>query len=355
MIGLGIAALLWAQAPISQPPVSVEVNAALGFEDPCALSTRVPEAIRRTFPSIILQPPKKAALQIELRLERGRLALLVKPKAPNPQLRRTIESPYLACEATADAVALILERYLTDLGYRAESAPLPQLSTPQTETATAPKTPTEPSPEVKTPTEARTATASSPRQPLSFAWPLRLALGVNGQARAPTEAIAQPGLGLSIALGVGGLELSLRGAFHFFENASIFRDANPGPNEAPLGQIRVYGVQMSLGAGWCFDDRPLRWCIEAFGGVERSEAQVSGDGIFQTRTGQIWAPVVGAAARVDWTLLKWFTIGARLGALGRPQTVEFQVEDAFNTYKLPPVSAILSLGLWFDLYSTRFF
>ena len=59
--------------------------------------------------------------------------------------------------------------------------------------------------------------------------------------------------------------------------------------------------------------------------------------------------------QIDWAALTWLTLGGYAGAVVRPQTAEFQVEGAETAYKLPPVSAILRLGVWFELLSTKHF
>ena len=108
-------------------PPSVRV-VFTGDVDPCDLATAVPAALERVLPGVPIRrgarDPKEG--EVEVRIVSLDSVLVVEIGEPGKLGdRREIAQPAVACDATADGIALIVECRLRDLGYEAPMLELP--------------------------------------------------------------------------------------------------------------------------------------------------------------------------------------------------------------------------------------
>lgn len=290
----------------SSPSLALEVTPTV---DGCGLALRVEGALRRLAPMIELRrSPAEDTLRLSLAEGGGALLLtLVDPAGPGIAARR-LPNPPDACSATADGIALIIERYLRGLGR------LPDLPNPPAEVPPPSIPPPPPPPPAPL---AVTATRTPDREE---GWPLSMYFALFGEAAGPSPLGWSLGLGadLRAQLGRVGLEVGLRIRAPRTQDV-LYRDR-------VLGTLRVQSLDVRAGLAGC-------WallgevCLVAHAGLERAAGEVSGR-LFQQRPDAQVRPLLGLSLHHEAIFLGPLGLRAGVTAAWRPGPPSFSIEGS---------------------------
>ncbi|MCK6551523.1 hypothetical protein L6R52_37160 [Myxococcota bacterium] len=349
--------------------LSVHVD---GATDACTFTERVPAAVRRMLPGLTVTLDRGRAPSVPAR----GVALVITPKDGRidlelvfddpaiPATRRTLPSPPEACAATADGIALVVERQLRDLGWEPPSTPPrvddpgePGATTKPTHTATIGATtrPTSRTTTVDataTPREppARTTTSTAPSSAPSGP-PVALSIAARGAAYLGLDPNRSDG-GATSRLTAGGALLVhvARGALEATAEVSI---APMGSEDIPrrdriVGTISAWALAVMLRGGACLDlepETPIALCAGAGGGVERFAASTTGAAIFRSRSASALAPILSAETRAELALTSRLHLTLDAGAVVRPTRTVFAIEGATASYRIPRTDLRAGLGV----------
>jgi hypothetical protein len=106
----------------------------------CALEERLPQSLARYVPRLSLGTAGEGTWRLAVSSRPGEVEIALTDDANAEQLHRVVRAEPEACAAAADGIGLILERYLSDLGYETGFTPLPEIAT----ATIAPEPPIEP-------------------------------------------------------------------------------------------------------------------------------------------------------------------------------------------------------------------
>lgn len=292
-----------------------------GGADPCELATRLPQVLSRWLPGISITD-NDPDLLLEVIGEDKELQVVLQNKNGEVVLRRDVPRAENACPAEADGVALIVDRYLRDLGWEPPAAALPS------------KTP------VETATPAATATIAeapiAPDEPLELAFFSAVFAGGEVNDRGPRFTLA-PGLALRFAIGEH-FEIVGEGSIGLPRSEAVIAN----------GTIETWHLRFLLGAGWCTAVGAGKICGGARGGIDRVQAAVAGDALFQSNVQWKASGVVALSLRWDFAGLDPFLFSAEALLVGRAPPLSFFVEVAEGTrdYTTPQISGAFRLAGW---------
>jgi hypothetical protein len=309
------------------PPRSL----ALSVIDPnprCGLEPALGASLARWLPGIdILGSDSAGDLSLLVRADLTELAVELRAPSGAALVERRIGRAAFSCEADADAVALIVERYLRDLGWEPGLA-----SVPETATATA-------APPLVSPPPIATATAApAATSPLELHLALTAAGLLELRDRFPVQT-PSPELGMVLRLSPR-FEITARGRYTFEKSFSVERTL---PRVRAAGAIAVTSIGIEAGVGACADLGGPRLCGTILGGAERYSAEVS-DQVFQRQPRVVWAPVIAAGAKLEHAFLERLSGFVTIEGQVRPSAPSFFVEDASPTYSLPHLAVTFRLG-----------
>lgn len=288
-------------------PAGLSVDVA-GGADPCALESRVPQALARWMPA-----PSSQRVHLSITPRGGDLYLTLTSSTGDALLSRSVPNQPQACAATADGISLVVETYLQDVGWIAEDTELPPMTTVS-----------EPSDDAAT----GLSTAAANR---------RTRIDLAAEARA--IAAQQFAMGGAVAARIG---------FAWFE--AVARLAATAPANVLSGDstFRVWTLHVLAGPGGCASTDWARVCGDLVAGAERVSGGTSG--VFQLQTVAAWSPLVAARARLDMPLAQsGFGLTAALGGVWRPDPRRFVIEDG-GAYQLPAGAVTASIGAWVRIY-----
>lgn len=300
----------------SAPPLSVHVEPP---GEACQFLVRVPAALSRLAPELrVSSGPGPAELQVILQMEGPSLSLTLRdPSGPGID-RRRLPNPPEACLATADGVALIVERYLRSLGI------LPPEPPPPPDPPLAPQPPLPP----VAPDLAVTSTAGLGVPAL---W-----LGLAAQLQVPSAADLRLGVGGDVRLQLGPLALAAGISLFAPEEVEVLRRGRP------LGTFRLQSWWVRGGAGACFSWAGAS-CALVLVGVERAAARVSGNLFQQVEDSQVRV-AYGLGLEQDLLLVGPVGLRAQVSAWLRPAPPRFVVDGADNTLEDSVFTLIFGLG-----------
>jgi hypothetical protein len=284
---LTAAALILAQAAPA-PALAVRAEDPIGG---CPLGALLPGALAAALATAGASSPLPT---ITVRVRpgpRGAAVTLTSPEGA-PLLRRVVPGGAPACAPFADAIAVVVERYVRDLGWRPEPAPVADddLATPR------------PS-------------------------PFRLDDGGAGRLEARAQVGAQGGPGsarASLAAGIGARWR--RGPFeaHALVGGSLPEEARLPGTYGGVG-VRYQTLRALAGPGVCWPSARRGLCVAGLGGVERLAASTGGDVMgAQTRTAARFHPAFALQGRGEWALSaasrqSLFLAATALGRLSPPR------------------------------------
>lgn len=214
-----------------------------------------------------------------------------------------------SCSETAEAIALIVERYLTDLGWQPATVAVP------------PRAPDPAS------ASAHAAAAPPPRGPRPRAEIVARGLLALGPA--------QLGGALEAALGRGRLRLAIEAGALAPRALDVTRTGG-----AAVGELEISSIHALAGAGAGLG----RVHLMLRAGGERLDASAAGDGVFQRVDRGSWQVLVRADAGVRLALTPAVSIEPWAALELRPQPVEITVEGAAGTYSYPRLRAVMGAG-----------
>lgn len=212
--------------------------------------------------------------------------------------RRVARSP--SCEADADVIALIVDRYFSDMGLSPSDAPLPGPPPPPGERS------------------------------------LHLELGAFALGHLAPRAQLGPALVLRLSP-LPFLELCLGGA-------GVLPSAEAIGGTA--GSISAWALGPSVGVGGGLTLGALRVFVHGALVLERHLGSASSE-LFQRQQAGAW--VIGASGelRSDYEILDdWLWLSLGLGAVFRPAAPSFTIEDAATAYQVASTSLTIRGGLW---------
>ena len=313
-------AALWAA-----PPDALWVDVQAQPSD-CNLGAAVAAAVAAIYPDATVKLGNDAAgsdLQLDIWAQDGTARIIVSNPAGTVLMRRQLQGER-RCGETADAIALVLERYLDGLGW-----------TPQAHVPT------------RQPVIAHLPMLA-PQLPGSGAsvWPFRTHAADESAAIAWSVAshltASTPG-----KLGAA-LSVRARGSWSFAAaeigarapaNDDVMRGADK------LGQVRTWSMHSLFGAGACAS----AVCASAWLGIERIVADARGDGLFQRESVSSNQLVGRFDIGYGVVLSPSWSAWLGLAALIRPSPAQVVVEDATSYHSDPHASAQLSAGLRWTL------
>jgi hypothetical protein len=346
--------------------VRVDAGAASSDADPCDHASRVPATLAEVLRGVQIVREEGGG-RIAPRLDRMRLLAIARASGVHLELfdeegrsvlARDVPNPADGCPGTADGIALIIERYLRDLGYEPSPVPPLPVETSVTTSTSAGEPPrgtearrTE-TPAARSPPRARTATATvSP-----IAWSFSLGGAFGGVFERPNEFergghanSAAATVDLRVRFAIEWLELVAEGSYTLPRTQRLTRKGPDGADVA-VGTFRVQSLLPMIGVGACAElpIRALRICGGPKVGYEllRGQAQHAPGTITAISESRVWlhAVVFGAAVRVDVPIASWLSVSPHVGVLFRPTRETFR-GDAETTTLYEPSSSSLTFGL----------
>lgn len=300
---------------LSAPPLSVQVEPT---DEACQFLSRVPAALARLAPELeVLAAPGRAELQVVLQIEGQALTLTLRdPSGPGID-RRRLPNPPDACLATADGVALIVERYLRGLGILPPEAP------------PAPEAPPRPAPPPVAPGPVSATATSSVGAPALW-------MGLEAQLQLPTA--------VGVRLGVGGDLRFQLGPLAVAGGISLFapREVDVLRRGRALGRFWLQSWWVRGGVGACFSWAGAS-CALVLVGVERATARVSGNLFQQGEDSQVRV-AYGLSLQQDLLLIGPVGLRAQASAWVRPAPPRFVVDGADNPLEESDFTLIFGVG-----------
>jgi hypothetical protein len=284
----------------------------------CALDARLPQSIRHYVPRLaIVEARGEGTWTLAVSSRPGEVEIVLSDDRGADQLRRVLRAEPEACAAAADGIGLILERYLSDLGYETGFAELPVIPTATTATIAR---------------EVDTATAAE-----------GLAFRLDAGAAYTLEASSNPvrlGPSLDVGLEVLFLRFELGGYLVVLGAEPLTRDGRE------LGQYRVWSIGGLVRAGGCFPAGPISICGLLGAGVEQVRGSATGDLVFEGIAEREERFITSGALRAEWSydrLIAYF----RAEVVFRPDRVVFTVSGADERYLHGRIDGFFSIGLVF--------
>jgi len=274
-------------------------------DDPCELARLVPEALAD------LGVPDPGA-PIRLVPSGGVLTVTMSSTTGATLLQRRVPLRTFACAATADGVALVVERFVRDIGGASATPELPTLAT---------------SP----------ADEGDDR-------PFALSASAHGLVGVPVGGPGTP---------IGG-QLAVRMSFGIPEIAVEFGGLSPTESPITLGSdeigtLTMWSVFALAGGGACLTLPISRLCGSVRVGFERLAVEAAGPGIFAASAGHRFALLLAPGARYELEITKEFGASIHIEGLIRPVERPFAIEDA-SEFTPPLLTATFGLGLWVRFY-----
>ncbi len=360
------------------PAIDVETE---GDKQTCALEPEVRAALTRIYG----KATSTRDVLVQMRVNTSSVALAIIPEK-GLALRRDLPLSKEACEATIDAVALLVEGHLRDLGWPAPKSRAPSEAA-QTETGVDANAVSSTTATAKSDvnsdadSEAKSAVNSGAKSDVNSdskpdvnsdaksdvnsdaksdvnsgngtdvnsgngtesadeVLAIRVAktsssadwgwwIGAGGFAEAP----GGPGLrgGPTVEFGFarrGGLRLHILGEFAIPNGVGVERQ------QRPRGEIRAFSIAAALGAGYCLPLGPGGLCGDLRAGVWNVWSQVRGELIFQTQAANDLTPFqqAGVAWRQPWGR---FGVELSIDLRFRNRALNFSVEGEEESHRFP--------------------
>lgn len=295
----------------------------VGASDPCALEQRAPDAVRRMIPGFgIAGDRSSASLVMALRSVGSEVIIEIRSNEEGavPLVRR-IGLSQDNCGAVADAVALILDRYVRDLGYVSSDPDQVRTEPPPTETST-----------------QTTATATAARSTKLTTLHLDASLLVQGESGSPVR----PQFGGAVELRFLVDEIVFLGSLGA---ALPSAEAVTNPDQGAVGEIQASAWRAGAGVGLCFGlgaDHGL--CPSVLAGLEQIRAEGVGDEIFRKNTSTVSQLRLDARLAYDFLALDPLILSGWIFGVFRPNAPEFEIADATPTYSVPAVALAFGIG-----------
>ena len=317
----------------------------------CALDARLPQSIGRYVPRLSLLPASgEGTWRLSIATRPGEVELVLAEDRGAERLRRVLKAAPDACAATADGIGLILERYLSDLGYRtgfAEAVPPPIETTVETTTATAAATATvqPPTPPAASEGDEVALVESSTRADPTDETGLEVEadLSVAALIEAPSEASVR--FGGAVDFGIELLWLRFEIGLLGFAPGSV----EALRRGAVFGEYRVGSVGAMLRAGACLDLAPVSLCGLVGGGPEWVFARIADAQLFTDRSTVARGGLIGAGVRADLSLGPILLL-FRGETVVRPDRARFSIDGLGIGYRDQRVAGFLSLGVAVKLF-----
>lgn len=294
---------------------------ALTFEQApggCALDVRLPQSIARYVPRLSLATENgQGTWTLAVSSTPGQVEIVLSDDQGAEQLRRALRAEPEACAATADGIGLILERYLSDLGYETGFTPLPEIAPP---------------PPAVTATIARRVDTSTPAAPLDV--DMEIGGGIGGDLSLNRPRL---GLGIEVALAVLFLRFEASAFGMFLGKQAVERDG------AQIGEYRVWSAGGVFRIGACVDLASVSLCGMLGPGFEWVSGSTTGETVFdevaQDHIGFIFSPTLYAAISIGI-----FRLYFRGDWIIRADRLKLEVLGADDPYRDSRMAAFLSLG-----------
>lgn len=285
---------------------AVGATVTVAGDDPCDLATIVPTSLAALGASaggkdhVVALSPGGGILRITLTSSTGAVLL-----------ERTVPHRIFACEATADGVALVVERYVRDLGWTAPATAIP----PKLETS-----------------------------PVAEARPFAMTLNAAALAEVdPGSGGARFGGALAVRLRLEIIEVALEIGGLSLHTEPIQLDG------AEIGVLEIWSVHALVGAGACLALPSSRLCGSGRLGLERLAAQTSGARIFGPQQVSRFGFLLAPGIRYDLEITDLIGVSGQIDGLLRPVRRPFSVEDA-SAYTPPVATLTFGLGAWVRFY-----
>lgn len=301
-----------------------------GGAGPCVHGERVPASLARTLPGIRIVRGEEGDATTVVSVVAGARLSVTLTRDGVVELERDLANAADACDANADAVALVVERHLRDLGYVPPAPPPEPVAEPEPEPEPPVPEP-EPVPEPVSATATATATGDAAD---GVAGVVRLGVGGEVLLEVPAAELVRPGALVNVRAGYGPVALSVGGGLFLPSSLDVARPDGRQPGSIDVftylfvGALELEGFGGAAGVG---------------GGVELVRGQVSGQ-LFQQDPMTHVSPLVFAAVR--YTVLALAGVGFDLTArlVVRPDPAFFDVEGADPQYQDPQVTALLGIA-----------
>ncbi len=282
-------------------PQLVEVDAQVQVPN-CRMSVELPAAIQKVMPTLQVVSSHAAAnreLRIFLTTDPNGGMQLRFATAERVLLERRLPAAGYSCSALADAIALILERFMVDLGWSGR-APIPA-----TELPPLPQTPAAQGP-APTPSDTR-STKLHGGLGVNLGYALETPLGGGGGIGVYTSWLAfDAGLGLNAA--------------RFQEQLIYYRTSL-------RGTLSLANERLFVHAGGCIGTA-YRGCLRGFAGLDHWTATAHGAGIYAATTARSWQPVVGGSVGYLIEMTDIFLLTGDIWVALRPQDRGFTIVGA---------------------------
>jgi hypothetical protein len=323
-----------------QIPIEIVVRVDVR-DDPCDLALRIPAALEQTLPGVSIvratggpQEARAGRLNVLAVAHNERVHFDVTDENERSVLARDVAHQSDACAATADGVAVIIERYLRDLGY--EPPPLPPTVTTTVAGSTTSAAAIEPIRSAVV-TERREASEREYAVDLFgfFAWEQ----GLSGSTSSRFGGAVGGRFTRSIfeAVGIGGV------SFGGLTTRCDFGCPQGAPREGTIG-LDEYAL---LGGGGIrlLEARPFHAWVGALFGAEAFHARSAGPSLFDPK--DTWRGPRFAMAfypRLDFDF-GWIALFLQAMFWVRPAPDTFGVGGASPPYIVSNLAVTFSLGI----------
>jgi hypothetical protein len=327
VIMLAIAALLF----VAQVPDEISVR-VVADDDPCDLESRIPAALAQTLRGVGVvrdAGARSGRLSLSVTSSRDRVRFDLADETGRVVLAREVANQADACAATADSVAVIVERYLRDLGY--EPPPLPDTPVRTATTAVA----------VPTSSIAGVTTSTRPTEssPSDFSVEIGLSVDV-GELSVEQTHLRAGGL-VVFRMGWGPFEGLLMAGGRFGEN--VRAESNGSPQLA--ARINVFDAPLLAGVGAC---APVlgRLCLDVLGGAEAWYGWLTHVHVVQTPPGgaSLVTPAVVVSPRLDVAVSERFLLSIAANGWFRISPPTFALTGGSPTYMPPEFGLTIAIG-----------
>lgn len=296
-------------ATLAAPPSGLQLG-TIGDAEGCPMWQHLPASLSRVMPNLPVGKKRGTHdLWLTLVPTTHGARLTLKDRSRKAVLEREIPVQAGACRAAADSMALIIERYLHDIGWTPSSDGLPQY------------------------------------QPEPEPWrPVGLQIGLRGRAEAawePTRTRWGGELGGRLPLGMWEVVFLLGGTAP--ESQIIRRD------DERRGRIWAGALDARAGGGACWRSNSRAVCGNLTIGIEMLHGSVSGAYLYQGTTTNVVQPLFSGEVRYEHAVGKSLHLSFGLGGAARPNEAGFAVEGATQTYRSPLWAASAQLGLWWTV------
>jgi hypothetical protein len=208
-------------------------------------------------------------------------------------------------------MALIIERYLTDIGWAPSTASLP---------------------------------AWSPEPASSWA-----ADGLHLALRGRAELAAEPtrtrwGGGVAARVSFGSLEAVLQLSGTTPESRVVrYQDDR-------RGRIWAFGLDAVLSGGACWHLSSRVFCIDAGAGAEMVRGSIRGLYLYRETKTTAWQPLLRFELRFEQMIGRALGLSLATVVDARPSQAGFEVKGATSDYRTPVWAAAMQVGLWWIVF-----